>query len=269
MTNAVIMFIGDSITFEMYASLVHLTGGKVTKRVHIRAVFNIGLPIVINTCGNNNVTLIYRWSKYLAGGGTSVPIQLMLEQQFPVMIVMNTGSHYQDDNAYRSNMGGALNQIRDWQQLCRDRMNITCPFFWRTTPPGAPNCMTFTKPVNNIYKMEDHLASNPIYNWEKFRYQNDMALQILETADVGLNYEIIDGYEIGIRRPDVHASETDCLHSNGMAVGDAYSTVLLHHLSSSRTMEDVSKVGNYSYNFSRIANVRPDGGDFDWNIVNG
>jgi len=86
---------------------------------------------------------------------------------------------------------------------------------------------------------------------------------------LNLNYEIIDGYEIGIRRPDVHASETDCLHSNGMAVGDAYSTVLLHHLSSSRTMEDVSKVGNYSYNFSRIANVRPDGGDFDWNIVNG
>jgi len=41
MTNAVIAFIRDSITFEMYASLVHLTGGKVTKRVHIRAVFNI------------------------------------------------------------------------------------------------------------------------------------------------------------------------------------------------------------------------------------
>jgi len=68
----------------------------------------------------------------------SVPIQLMLEQQFPVMIVMNTGSHYQNDNAYRSNMGGALNQIRDWQQLCRDCMHITCPFFWQTTPPGPP-----------------------------------------------------------------------------------------------------------------------------------
>lgn len=264
MTNAVILFIGDSITWEMYESLVSLTGGHVLKRVHNRAIHR-KIPIMINVCGNDNVTLVYRWSKYLDGTGTSVSIDTMLKEQFPTMIVLNTGAHYQHDDSYRGKMNHALGQMKDWQQLCQNR-NLTCPFFWRTTAPGIPQCKTFTKPVNNIPKMEEYVASNPIYNWEKIRYQNEMALQMLESS--GVSYELIDGYEIGIQRPELHVSPTDCLHHSHPAIANAFNIVLLHYLHAIRTWEDVSRLGKYEYDFSRIANVQPSGKDLDWDLVN-
>lgn len=269
MANAVIMFIGDSITWEMFASLIHFMGGHVSKTVHTRAIFRRGLPVLVNHCGHDNVTFIYRHSKHLTGVGTSVSIGQMLQEQFPTMIVLNTGAHVQPDNAYRSNVGRALEQMRGWQGLCRDR-NLTCPFFWRTSSPGIPNCMQFTKPVNNITKMEEYVAANPTYGWEKMRYQNKIALHMLELMESTLSYQIIDGYEIGIQRPETRTSEQDCLHNaDNPAIADASNIVLLHYLRSSRTIEDISRIKSFRYDFSRVSNVRSDGKDFDWNIVNG
>jgi hypothetical protein len=50
--------------------------------------------------------------------------------------------------------------------------------------------------------MEEYVAQNPAYQWETFRHENEFFLQKLELSE--LAYEIIDGYEIGIRRPDDH-----------------------------------------------------------------
>lgn len=279
MNNSVILFIGDSITFEMYQSLVHLTYGKVSWLVEHRAKF-IHIPIIINVCGNNNndndnnnnnnnnnVTLVYRWNEELDDTGTSVSIKQMLTEQFPTMIVLNTGAHYQSDVSFRANVASTLMQIRSWQQTCRDRLNLTvttCPFFWRTTTPGIPHCTDFTRPVNNITKMEAHVALYPTKNnWEKMKYQNDIALEMIS------EYEVIDGYEMGIQRPELHKSEKDCLHHSNMAVADAWNVALLHYLRASRTMEDVERVANYRYDFSRVANVHPSGKDLDWDLMNG
>jgi len=84
-----------------------------------------------------------------------------------------------------------------------------------------------------------------------------------------LEYEVIDGYEIGIQRPELHNSETDCLHHSDLAVADAWNIVFLHNLRVSRTVEDVERVANYRYNFSRVANVHPSGIDLDWDLVYG
>ena len=267
MTNGVVMFVGDSITWEMYASLVRLTSGmEVSKRVNLRVSkqgSKTGMPVIINVCGNDNVTLVYRWSKHLEGIGK------MLEEQFPIMIVMNTGAHYQHDMAHRNSVKHALGLIEGWQQSCQIHLNLTsCPFYWRTTAPGIPKCKTFTKPVNNITKMEEFVSSNPHHNWENFANQNAMALQMLSLSSERLRYEVVDGYEIGIQRPDLRVSEHDCLHNSHPAIADAENAILLHHLRASRTKEDVSKLAKTEYNFSRVTNVLPSGKDLDWNLVN-
>lgn len=252
----VILFMGDSIYWEMYQSLVHLLGGKVYKEVHLKSIYEKGTPIMINVCGNNNVTLIYRWSKQFTDRVTSISIKQMFEERFPTMVILNTGAHYQSDSAFSSNVKQALHQMKEWQELCK---NLTCPLFWQTSTPGIPYCKTFTKPVNDIHKMELHVAFNPMYHWDEFKHENEIALQILNVSQVA--YQIIDAYEVGIQRPELHVSEGDCLHSYDLAVSDALNIILLHYLHATRTAEDVSNMINYQYSFDRLTNVRQDGKD--------
>jgi len=262
MKNSVILFIGDSITWEMYASLVHLTdGSNVTKIVHNRAIQR-KIAIVVNVCGNNHVTLIYRWNKHLMKEGTSVAIENILKETFPTMIVLNTGAHYQPNNSYHDNIDHALHLIGSWQEMCQNR-NLPCPFFWRTTPPGIFNCKNFVRPVNNITMMEEYVASNPLYNWEKIRHQNRIALQRLESSRLA-SYHIIDAYEVGIQRPELQVSSEDCMHHCQPAVADTYNTIMLHYLQANRTLEDISKLAAYEYPFNRTTNISPSGHDVDW-----
>ena len=261
MKNAVILFIGDSITWEMYASLVHLTDGRVQKGVHNRAVQR-KIAIVINVCGDNHVTLIYRWSKQLNNEGTSVAIENMLNETFPTMIVLNTGAHYQHDTVYHERMDHALDLIAGWQNMCQDR-NLPCPFFWRTTPPGIFNCKSFARPVNNITMMEEYVASNPLYHWENFRHQNELALQKLESLGLS-SYDIIDAYEVGIQRPELQVSPKDCIHHCQPAAADAYNIIMLHYLQVNRTLEDMLKIATYEYPYNRTTNIASSGKDVDW-----
>lgn len=78
-----------------------------------------------------------------------------------------------------------------------------------------------------------------------------------------LSYGIIDGYEIGIQRPELHVSEGDCLHNSAQLL------VIMYYLRVSRTIEDISRTKSYRYDFSWITNVQKDGKYLDWNIVNG
>ena len=124
-----------------------------------------------------------------------------------------------------------LHLVGGWQRTRRER-DLTCPFFWRTTAPGIPDCASFTEPVNNITKMEIHVATeaNPGWGWDKFWYQNDIALDMLDLAETeGLSYEIIDGYRIDIQHPDRHActkcKRYDCLHQYYPDVANAHDII--------------------------------------------
>lgn len=273
MANAVVMVIGDSIMWEAYSSLVRLASdGGVTprKRIHTRVTHHGtrgGFPVMVNVCNGTQATIIYRWSFHLEG------IDRYLKEQFPTVIFLNTGAHYQADGIYRAGMDRTIGLLEGWQEVCRGR-NLTCPFYWRTTAPGIPNCMSFTRPNNNITEMERFVEAEspgvkgqaPFYFWEKFKGQNEIALEMLESSK--LDYGVIPGYEIGIQRPDTRVSEGDCLHSRNPAIADAENIVMLHHLRSSRTAGDVLEASRYRYDFDRGTNVKPDGSDLDWDLVN-
>jgi len=130
--------------------------------------------------------------------------------------------------------------------------------------------------VNDVARMQRHVESKPKYNWAQMAHQNDIALSILrnmskaEDGNEGggrLHYEIIDGYEIDIQRPD-HRSCTernkackanDCLHQKYPDVANAHNAVFLHYLRSHRSADEIARIIDYEYDFSRVTNVRRDG----------
>ena len=245
MENQVVLFIGDSLTKEMWRSLVALTNGV---DVLNTGVYGSGMA---QTC-SNKTQLTYFRSNQLRDlqhdvARSVVPIELHNSSlaNFPTSIVMNTGSWYQSTDVYYSIMVEAIEFIRAWQELCKTDSGSRCPFVWRTTPPGMPGCMEYNQPMNNVTRAEELLVDGTIgakddpklhphvyeYHWTGFREQNLIAEEIFLLSS-GLDYEIIDGYEIGITRPDNHVSSKDCLHHPGGAldVPDAWNTVLLHYL---------------------------------------
>ena len=56
------------------------------------------------------------------------------------------------------------------------------------------------------------------------RYEKDLGIY-----ESQLDYNVLDAYELGIQRPELHVSDKDCLHSYDLAVSDAINTVLLHY----------------------------------------
>ena len=267
MANSIVMFIGDSITWEMYESLLVLLDSPIfpVRQVHIEATQKKGLPVLMNVCDEKNVTLIYRSSKKLEASSDTESIEIMLEEYFPTAIVLNVGAHYQPDDRFAMNLNNTLRLMRGWQRMCR-LLDLSCPFFWRTTAPGIPDCASFTEPMNDVAQMQMHVTSKPMFNWDKFAHQNDIAMSMLSRAEEGgkgLNYDVIVGYEMDMQRPDrrtcAGCKRNDCLHQKYSDVADAHNAVFLHYLRSHRHAEDVARLVDFEYNFSRDANIRPDG----------
>ena len=189
----------------------------------------------------------------------------------PTAVVLNTGAHYQKDDALMSTFRPAFSSLEKWQQSCTSRNNIPCPFFYRTTFPGIPHCMNFTEPENNRTKMEKHVATpNPgkewnAYHWKEFNKQNGLVLDALASSE--LQYEIIDGYEMGLTRPDTRKSASDCLHNRVPAIADAHNAALLHYLKVILSEDDVVSMMKLNHGFDRRPNVNEEFTDINWEMV--
>ena len=263
MQNAVLMFIGDSMVKEQYTALINLLGHDHYLWPGIRGA-RADLSVVTNICANKT-TLVFRWSEHLIG------IDRYLNETFPTMLVMNTGAHYNTvelQKTLSSNLDIAIDAVKRWQERCREQ-NLPCRFLWKTTSPGHPNCKNFTEPQNNVTMMEDHIASHPQFQWDKFKENNQMMLKKLESGLGKNNYDIIDAYDIAIRRPDQHLNphyaNEDCLHNcRTLFVPYVLTLILQHYLCTTRTKEDMLQVATYAYSWNRTSNVQPDGKDIDW-----
>ncbi|EJK58578.1 hypothetical protein THAOC_21288 [Thalassiosira oceanica] len=274
MGNAVILVLGDSISFEQYASLVRLAtnGTVISENLKARAQHKRGLPVIINVCGQSNVTLVYKMQIALTGNKWSNSMDDILTKMPPTSVILNTGAHFMGDNAFISTLEPAFNSLEKWQQSCMSRNNIPCPLFYRTTFPGIPHCMNFTAPENNRAKMEEHVATpDPgkewnAYHWKEFNRQNGLVLDHLEYSSK-LQYEIIDGYEMGLTRPDTRKTAADCLHNRIPAIADANNAAFLHHMKAILSEDDVATMRKLNHGFDRRQNVNEKFRDMNWELV--
>ena len=185
-----------------------------------------------------------------------------LELVHPDILVLNVGAHYSKDSdllrgfSNRPNTTGVQWMLRELLKYQKDRQHQNRAShghnfltIWRTTTPGIHHCDNFTRPVQNLTQMEDHIAYTPegypgrtkSYNWYNFQRQNILVLKEFQQFQQEqedpeqrlLNYDIMHGYDVATLRPDGKvgtdpARGTDCLHNCDPGTADVYNTLLLH-----------------------------------------
>ncbi|CAJ1967190.1 unnamed protein product [Cylindrotheca closterium] len=257
------MFVGDSLTWEHYRTLVEILGGKTATLLQFRSKHRY-MTIVQPVCDHQQTFIMYRREDSLKG------LDLYLEEKFPVVLILNRGAHYAPDDTFSADLKTTFQHVSSWQQKCNE-YGVRCYFFWRTSVPGHPGCNNFTGPVNNLTLMEEILANNRDspgnWRWEEFKHQNELALQLLDNSSV-TDYDVIDAYPINMLRPDQHARpyETpgkgvDCLHSCRPGKMDVYNRLLQHFLIQRRSFADVQALENFTFPWIRTTNVQADGHD--------
>lgn len=264
--GAPILFVGDSLTFEHYVTLVNTLGGKTSKGLQ-QISTRRHMTVIQSVCDHQQTFVMFRREDHLRN------LDRYLNETFPVVLILNQGAHYKPDEELLSDMQTTLLPVQAWQNQCTD-YDIKCHFFWRTSVPGHPNCGTFTEPANDLNLMEDMIAngkSEKSYNWHAFKHQNELILETLENMSSSnlLDYDIIDAYYSNILRPDQHArplpsagaTVTDCLHSCSPGKVDVYNQFLLHSLLQSRTLDHANELERFHFPWKRRSNVKPDGSD--------
>jgi hypothetical protein len=244
-----VSIMGDSLSWEQYSSLLQLLG----KRVHQNDQHASRLEdrnVIYFACQEQN-----RGTKFVFRNDAQLKAETIsnsINNDFPTVFILNRGAHYVNDTELLDDINDLLPVLLSWQQSCT-KMYHRCHLFWRTTVPGHPNCMEYTSPVNNISLMESLVESRSSYtdetmwdyHWQDFKHQNNLILDLLQqySASTGLQYEVIDAYEINILRPDRHRwHQNDCLHSCYPGKMDVYNQLLLHYLLASRSTDDVQYI---------------------------
>lgn len=255
MKGSSILFLGDSLTYEQFFSLVNMLGGKTESvaKMQMKSM-NQHKTIIHSVCDHNETFILYRRDDHLQ------QLPACLEETFPDVLILNRGAHYVEDHRYMTEFNATIFQVKGWQQQCQD-YGIKCHFFYRTSVPGHPDCQNFTAPVNNLTAMEELVASGMTqkgYHWSAFQHQNQLILNrlALEAQEHQLDYQVIDAYHTNILRPDQHLKPPgDCLHSCLPGKVDVQNRFFLHFLVQSRTLQDIHTLEQFMYPWNRSSNV--------------
>lgn len=260
MKSATIAIVGDSLSWEHYASLVQLLQAHKDKgkRTHHQGYQHLSKELDTNiqqTACDGQVALVYRRDDRLTR------VDHALDQNFPTVLILNRGAHHVNDTAHVASIQQVLGHVQKWLDQCRD-LDLPCRFFWRTSVPGHPDCGNFTQPVNDMAAMEALVADRSLYldddessssddprhkrpklsyQWYDYQHQNELTLSVLQ--DSGIPFQVIDAYSLNILRPDDHrALQGDCLHNCFPGKMDVYNQLLLHYLRRDWAANDVERI---------------------------
>lgn len=260
-----IAIIGDSISFDHFLSLTHLLG---VPQSLPRAMKKTALLVSNIVCdddntantnemsgntnannNNNNITLIGKRDFYLHD------LNSVLTIYRPDVLILNRGAHYTPDaslqNDWQTKISPAIQRWHEQQCLKTSTTTRRCWLIWRTSVPGHPDCVNYTRPFSSRKEVEDILDTHPWsvnFHWDQFRFQNvlvkhtllpalnltllsssDDALNAMGSGEGGTDVSVMDGYDMNILRGDAHrhGNPGDCLHTC-LPGDDLYSVLLLH-----------------------------------------
>ncbi len=199
---ATVSIIGDSLNWEMYSSLLQLLGQTVYQSSQHRSKTE-NMNHHQWAC-NHKTKVVWRNDHRL------YKLTESFDVDFPTVLVLNRGAHWVNDTRTLNEFRGQIEEIRAWQDKC-DEYDMKCHFFWRTSVPGHPGCGNYSEPVNDIgamesliYNLDNYNDHTITYHWYDYQKQNQLFLRELDAS--GLRYEVIDGYDLNILRPDLHRS---------------------------------------------------------------
>jgi hypothetical protein len=237
--NATLAFMGDSLTFEHWSSLIMLLGMPHDPKEQLQSY--VGKKNIIRFACNSTLKLVFRRDDYLQS------LESVLNETEPDILVINRGAHYVPDELLQTQFNKTIGHLREWQ----DSSSKPRKLLYRTTAPGHPDCANYTEPSSSLEEMEALVSFSNSKDWylavEKrkkfhfwdFNHQNKLILDALATS--GLDYQVIDAYKPNIMRPDQHRvpmESRDCLHSCYPGKMDLYNQLMLHILLSWESFED-------------------------------
>lgn len=130
--------------------------------------------------------------------GTFTPWEGALTPE-TLLVILNRGAHYEPDELFLRGWEAALRIAR---QRAPNALVVA-----RTTPPGAPNCNHYRKPVA---KPPAPVAYNSAFHWQDFPRQNDLLRKLV--ADSFSGVLLLDVVPLSMLRPDARRGGGDCLH---------------------------------------------------------
>lgn len=227
---ATLAIVGDSLSWEHFSSLAMLMGLPSLEQDSHRS-YELNTNHIQMAC-NDTWKLVYRRSDALQH------IPDVLETVQPNVVVINTGTHYHEDDVFLSMMNETIQHLTGWQKNCTATAQ-NCILIVRTTVPGHPHCGNFTEPAQDLLAMEVLIGNvstysvwgppgAPSFQWWNFKRQNELMLDLF--AHSGLQYQVMDAYDVLTLRPDHHRPPNDCLHSCYPSKTDVYNQWLLHLL---------------------------------------
>jgi len=145
-----ISIIGDSLSWEQYASLVQLLKARGLRQTdqHVSRQEN-----------RNHVLLACSWilkdtyinktrQSLMVPGATRIVFRNQprledladsIRHHFPQILILNRGAHYEPDEDLLRGIRDNIEVLNEWQNACRSK-GIKCHLYWRTSVPGHPNC---------------------------------------------------------------------------------------------------------------------------------
>jgi hypothetical protein len=251
---ATVSIIGDSLSWEQWSSLLQLLGARVRqKSQHWSKSHKKNHVQVACQTGRYRTYFVFRNDPRL----TAEQVRDSIGNEFPQVLVLNRGAHYVNDTELvRGTREELLPALDEWMDVCR-RRQVKCHLLWRTTVPGHPHCDPYTEPINDLTAMEalihdvnNYNSTTINYHWRDFSRQNQLVLKELSSwwwqqpdDDPYVTFDVMDAYEINLRRPDGHRINTgDCLHNCYPGKMDVYNQLLLHFLKIHRSQQDVDRL---------------------------
>eukprot|EP00980_Cylindrotheca_fusiformis_P000329 scaffold80_cov115-Cylindrotheca_fusiformis.AAC.1 len=113
LNGAPILFVGDSLSYEQFVTLVNSLGGK-TKKVEQIVSRTKKITIVQSVCNHHQTFVMFRRDDSLSRLGR------YLKETFPVVLVLNRGAHYEPDEKLLPDLERTFLEVEAWQQQCKE-----------------------------------------------------------------------------------------------------------------------------------------------------
>jgi hypothetical protein len=228
-----VSIIGDSLSWEHYSSMLQLLGAPVRQsHQHKSRTFHMNIAQISCRADGHATRFVFRNDPRLS----PQTVIDSIERDFPTVLVLNRGAHYDDDDILIQDIRNLLPTLLDWKVRCK-RLDFRCHLFWRTTVPGHPGCAPSWASVSNQTReridwsrpatvrsfIETWIATQSNYNettwnyhWYDFQRQNKLILNEFQlySQTQGLEYEVLDAYDLNVLRLESHRwHQGDCLHN--------------------------------------------------------
>lgn len=265
--NTSVLVVGDSLSYQMYASMVQRVGDAAHSLLECEAGMHNHTSAAVLCSGSGqslahgSTTLSYLRNDELAERSTGDASERCTThcqdfwrkaRGFDVL-VFNRGAHYHDDTT-------VVNQTKRFAVRLKEHLGPSPAqiIFWRTTQPGHENCTDVTRPLSTREVQGYNRTWGLQHNWGDFGHQNNLITEVLAVALPGVA-TVIDAFWSGLARADRHHGAHDCLHYCLPGPPDWWVNLFafnLQHLRHRQRIKRYSTTANVSANAFKLRHQR-------------